>query len=50
MPDEYERVTGRSIRIPDDLWEDAKAVTKSRDESISQVVRDALERYVKRHK
>ncbi|MCZ4498526.1 MAG: hypothetical protein JWQ74_1079 [Marmoricola sp.] len=49
MADEYERVAGRSIRIPDDLWDEAKTVTKARGESISQVVRTALEKYVELH-
>lgn len=38
----------RSIRVPMKLWEAAKAKADEREESISDVVREALERYVKR--
>jgi hypothetical protein len=40
--------TPRAIRIPDDLWAAALAKAKERDETVSDVVRRALERYVKR--
>ena len=36
----------RTIRVPDDLWEAAQAKAKARGDSVSQVVRDALRRYV----
>lgn len=49
MADEYKRVPLRAIRIPDEEWSNAKVVAKGRGESVSQVVRLALERYVKRH-
>jgi predicted HicB family RNase H-like nuclease len=39
----------RNFRIGDDLWNRAVAVAYSRGESLSEVVRKALERYVKRH-
>ena len=38
----------RSIRVPLKLWEAAKAKADEREENISDVVRDALERYVRR--
>lgn len=38
----------RSFRIPDTLWTAAKAKADARGESVSEVVRRALERYVKR--
>lgn len=38
----------RSIRVPLRLWNEAKAKADEREESISDVVREALERYVKR--
>lgn len=38
----------RSIRVPLRLWNEAKAKANEREESISDVVREALERYVKR--
>lgn len=40
--------TPRAIRIPDDLWAAALAKAQERDETVSDVVRRALERYVKR--
>lgn len=38
----------RSLRVPESLWEAAKAKAEERQENISDVVREALERYVKR--
>lgn len=38
----------RSIRVPERLWNEAKSKADEREESISDVVRDALERYVRR--
>ena len=38
----------RSFRIPTDLYEKAQAKAAARGESVSDVVRKALERYVKR--
>ena len=38
----------RSVRVPLALWEAAKAKADERQESISDVIREALERYVKR--
>jgi len=38
----------RAIRIPDDLWAAALDKASERDETVSEVVRNALERYVKR--
>lgn len=39
----------RAIRVPDDLWQAAKAIARSRNETLSDIVRDALVAYVKRH-
>ena len=38
----------RSIRVPLRLWNAAKAKADEREESLSDVIRDALERYVRR--
>lgn len=38
----------RSLRVPLPLWEAALAKAAERQENISDVIRDALERYVKR--
>jgi Arc/MetJ-type ribon-helix-helix transcriptional regulator len=36
----------RSIRVPEKLWNAARALCDEREENISDVVREALERYV----
>jgi len=38
----------RSIRVPDDVWDAARQKAAERGETISQVVVDALRRYVRR--
>ena len=43
MPD-----TPRAIRVPDDLWTAALGKASERNETVSEVIRKALERYVKR--
>lgn len=37
----------RSFRIPDDLYLEAQQIAATQDESVSDVVRRALERYVR---
>jgi predicted transcriptional regulator len=39
----------KCFRIPEDLYRAAQTVAAERDESLSHVIRQALERYVKRH-
>lgn len=39
----------RTIRIADELWSAARAVAAKRGDSLSDVIREALERYVQRH-
>lgn len=39
----------RSVRVADDLWKRAQRVAKSRDESVTEVIVQALTRYVKRY-
>ena len=36
----------RAVRVPDHLWQRALAIAKERDESLSDIMRDALELYV----
>ena len=43
MPD-----TPRAVRIPDALWQAALEKAHANGETLSEVVRRALERYVKR--
>lgn len=38
----------RSIRVPAKLWEAAKSKADEREESISDVLREALEAYLRR--
>lgn len=38
----------RAIRVPDELWQAAQAEAAANGESVSDVVRHALELYVKR--
>lgn len=40
--------TPRAIRIPDDLWAAALNKAREREETVSDVIRLALERYIKR--
>jgi len=39
----------RGVRIPDELWQAAMRVARDRGETLSQVIRRALERYVRQH-
>jgi hypothetical protein len=41
--------TPRAIRIPDDLWAAALAATGANGDTVSGIVRRALERYVRAH-
>lgn len=38
----------RNVRVPDDLWDAAVTKATERGETLSEVIRRALERYVKR--
>lgn len=38
----------RSIRVPAKLWDEAKVKADEREESISDVLREALEAYLRR--
>lgn len=38
----------RTVRVPDELWQAARAKADERGDNVSQVVREALRRYVKR--
>ena len=38
----------RSLRVPEKLWEAAKAKADEREENLSDVIREALEKYAKR--
>lgn len=39
--------TARNVRVPDDLWGRALAVARQRGETVSDVIRRALEAYIK---
>lgn len=40
----------RTTQIDDELWADATAIAKIRGESMSAVMREAVKRYVARHR
>lgn len=48
MPDKYERVPHRTIRVPDEEWRAAQDKAKERGETLSEVIRRALRRYASR--
>ena len=41
--------TLRNVRVADPLWSAARAIAEEREESLSDVMRAALEEYVKRY-
>jgi len=44
-----QRMTHRTIRIPDQLWQDARDAAERRDETVSDAIRRFLEGYVRRN-
>lgn len=40
-------MVARQVRVPAKLWDDAKAAADRNDETISDVIRRALQQYVK---
>lgn len=43
-----EPMKARAIKVPDKLWADALTKAAERDEILSEVIREFLQRYVKR--
>lgn len=41
--------TLRNVRVAEPLWDAARAIAEQRGENLSDVIRAALVRYVKRH-
>ena len=41
------KTPSRNVRVPDHLWDAAMSKALDRDESLSEVIRRALEEYVK---
>ena len=41
-------MTAKSVRVPDALWLAAQAKADERGEVLSEIIRTALERYVRR--
>lgn len=39
----------RAIRVDDETWDDAIRIARERGDNVSELVRAALRRYVKRH-
>lgn len=46
MPDQ-EKTPRRTVRVEKELWDAAQTEAASREETVSDVIRRALERYVK---
>jgi len=40
----------RQIRVPASIWEAAKEIAEQNDETISDVVRRAITKYVRKHR
>lgn len=40
----------RGVRVPDGLWEEVQRIAALRETTPSEIVREGLERYVKRHR
>ena len=40
----------RAVRVPDALWEEAQEAAAANDEAVSDVIRDALTKYVAKHR
>ena len=40
----------RTVRVPDDEWDAAKAAAERQGETVTDVIRRALRSYAKRHK
>lgn len=36
----------RMVRVPDDLWDAAQQKARARRDSLSQVIRDAIRKYI----
>lgn len=43
-------MTVRTVRVPQQLWDDALVTADSRDEVLSEIVRDALTAYVEQER
>lgn len=39
----------RAVRVPNELWDAAKAIARERGESLSDVLREALADYVRKY-
>jgi len=48
VPDGYERIPHRTIRVPEDEWRAAQEVARQRGETLSEVIRRSLRRYAAR--
>ena len=43
------RTPVRSVRVPDDLWKAVKRIASDRGETVTEVIVQALRRYVREH-
>lgn len=49
MPGAQGKYPARTVRVPDELWNAGRAVAEANGETIADVLRRALERYVRRN-
>lgn len=44
------KTKGKSVRVPDELWQEALTAAHEHGETVSDVVREALQEYVEKHR
>ena len=47
VPQNYPGTPIRSVRVPDELWDAVQQIAADRDETVTDVILRALERYVR---
>jgi len=47
VPQNYPGDPIRSVRVPDELWDAVKQIAADRDETVTDVILRALERYLR---
>lgn len=50
MPPIVRKTPQHTVAIDDELWQTARSIAKVRRETLSEVLRQSLARYVQRHK
>jgi predicted DNA-binding protein len=44
------KTKGKSVRVPDELWQEAMELARENGETNSDIVREALQEYVEKHR